>query len=289
MLKILFKINLELFYMRTTLNRKIAIITGASSGIGKQSAQRLEKNGYKIYNLSTSNADSETIVNINLNVVETEKLVSAINSIFMNEKRIDVFINCAGYSVASPLEKTLSTDYKYLFDVNYFAAIEAIKTVLYYMKNQNSGRIILISSVAGVLPIPFQTFYSCSKAALNMLSLELNSELSGYDIKITSLLPGGTRTSFTEKRKIYTKEQNEEYDDNVVNSSKKLKALEQGGMEPEQVAKKVLMLVNKKNPPPIATVGIKNKMFLIMQRLLPSKVILKMIKKQFAIKKQTNN
>lgn len=265
---------------------KIAIITGAASGIGLRCALLLEKQGYKIYNLCKSNAESETIVNINLDISETEKVTSAINSIYMNEKRIDVLINCAGISISCPLEKMLLTDYRHLFDVNFFGAIETIKAVLPYMRSQNYGKIINISSIAAIIPIPFQTFYCCSKAALNMLSLELNTEVNKYGVSVVSLMPGGTKTPFTKKRKIYTEQQNEEYNDNVAASSKKVAQAEQEGMLPEKVAKKVCKLISKKNPKPLATVGAANNLRLFIQMLIPHKIFIKLLTRKFKPEKE---
>jgi len=265
-------------------NKKVAIITGASSGIGLRCALLLESKGYKIYNLSKENAESETIVNITIDISETEKAISAVNSIYTNEKRIDVLINCAGYDIASPLEKTLLTDYRYLFDVNFFSAVEIIKTVLPFMRAQKAGKIINISSVAGVFPIPFQAFYCCSKAALNMLSLVLNTEINKDGIKVASLMPGGTKTPFTKRRKIYSKNISESYDENVLASAKEIARSEQEGMEPEKVAKKVYKLICQKNPKPITTVGFTNNLALLMQRFLPYKILLKFISKKFKSK-----
>lgn len=262
-------------------NKKIAVITGAASGIGLRCALLLESQGYKIYNISTSAVESKTIVNIILDISETEKLLSAVNSIYMNEKRIDILINSAGLSITSPLEKTLSVDYRYLFDVNFFASLETIKAVLPYMRAQKYGRIINISSVAGIIPIPFESFYCCSKAALNILSLALNAEVNEYGVRIISLMPGGTKTPFTRKRKIYSLEISENYNKNVLASAKEIAKTEQEGMDPEKVAKKVYKLILQKNPKPIATVGLKNRLALFVQRLLPCKFLLKIISKKF--------
>lgn len=268
-------------------SKKIAIITGASSGIGLRCAHLLESQGYKIYNLSRTAAESETIINITLDISETEKLLSAVNSIYMNEKKIDVLINCAGYSIASPLEKTMLTDYRYLFDVNFFGGIETIKAVLPYMRAQKYGRIVNISSVAGIIPIPFQSMYCCSKAALNMLSLVLNTEVNKYGIKVASLMPGGTKTPFTKKRKVYSKDLSENYDANVIASAEKIGKSEQEGMLPEKVAKKAYKLILQKNPKPISTVGITNNLLLFAQRLIPFKILVKFLIKKFKVKSKT--
>lgn len=264
--------------------KKIAVITGASSGIGLCCALLLEGQGYKIYNLSRTNVESETVVNINLDLSKAENIAGAIHSIYMNEKKIDVLINCAGTDIASPLEKTPIADYRYLFEVNFFGAVETIKAVLPYMRMQRAGKIINISSLAGIIPIPFQAFYCCSKACLNMLSLNLNLEVNKYGIKIISLMPGGTKTPFTKRRKVYSKEQNENYDIPVSASAKELVKTEQYGMIPEKVARKVYKLILQKNPKPLTAVGFINNLILFIQRFLPNKLLLKILIKKFGPK-----
>ena len=188
--------------MVKTTNKKTAVVVGGSSGIGFETCKRLVNRGWNVVNVSRTNCKAAKVTNIKADAADGEALKNAIKK-SAGKNGISLLIYSAGFSMAAPIEYAKEEDYKYLFEVNFFGALRAIQYAIPYMKNKG-GRIILIGSLGGDLPISFDSFYSSSKAALEMLCRSAYSELKPYNIKVTGVLPGGTSTGFTFKRKVYS-------------------------------------------------------------------------------------
>lgn len=266
---------------------KVALVIGGSSGIGFELVKKLLKNQYIVYNASRNDCVLSGVTNITYDVFND---VNIINNI--KEKRIDLVIYASGFSMAAPIETIESDDFKYLFEVNYFGVLKILKQVIPILKKNESGNIILFSSIASFLNIPYDTYYSGSKIALNLLSLELNLELNRFGIKAKAVCIGPTKTNFSFKRKVYDESKNiiDYYDyDDAVNS---LITFEQKGMSPTRVASKIykeICKMEKKNKiinnKYFVNIGLKNKIYYLLTKFLPSKVIIQMIKKKYNLKK----
>jgi NAD(P)-dependent dehydrogenase (short-subunit alcohol dehydrogenase family) len=175
--------------------------------------------------------------------------------------------------MAAPVECAHENDVRYLFDVNYFGALKAVQAAIPYLK-QSGGSIVLVSSVGGQLPIVFDSFYSSSKAALEMLARGLYGELKHYRIRVTAVLPGGTATAFTYKRKVYPDEENGSYSQDVKKAVAALANIEQGGMAAGEVAEAIYQCVVSEHPPVVKVCGAKNAFYVTMGKLSPQKVTL---------------
>ena len=175
--------------------------------------------------------------------------------------------------MGAPIEKAEEKDYRYLFEVNFFGALRAIQSTIPFMK-ERGGRIILVSSMGGILPIAYDSFYSCSKAALNMLAQSSYSELEEFSIHTTAVLPGGTATTFTFKRKVYSEEQCAGYASKVQQAVSSLADIEQNGMSAGEVSKIIVNCLENKKPPIVVHCGLTNKMYAAAQRILPNKAVL---------------
>lgn len=257
------------------MNKKVAFITGASSGIGFSTAQIFLDNDYIVCNASRRPALDDRIINYTVDVSDTATIDKAVDSIINEYGRIDILINCAGYSMAAPIEEVEDADYKYLFDVNLFGPIHTIKAVIPIMRANGYGRIINVSSIGSVSPIPYDPYYCASKAALDMLSVTLNTELNPYNITVSSILPGGTRTDFTYSRKIYDK------GSKLKRATRTLSRIEQHGMTPQAVAQSIYKLAISKNPKIISTCGLMNKVKCGALRILPKKTVINLSKSIF--------
>ncbi|MBQ9081698.1 MAG: SDR family NAD(P)-dependent oxidoreductase [Clostridia bacterium] len=250
--------------------KPVAVIVGASSGIGLELATALLSKGYTVVNVSRGLAKNERVKNITADVTQGEELEHALQAIGAEYKHVSLLVYSAGFSMAAPLEVAKEADIRYLFEVNYFGAIRAIRCTLPYMK-KNGGKIFLISSLGSSYPIPFDSFYSSSKAALDMLVKGARTELRHYNITLTAVQPGGTSTSFTFKRKIYSDDENGEYAKDVHKAVAALANMEQGGMSPQEVADAVVVELLKNNPAITFVPGRKNKAYRLMSRWLPEK------------------
>jgi short-subunit dehydrogenase len=250
-------------------NKLTAIVVGGSSGIGYETALRLANRGWNVYNISRTPCKSAKVKNLIYDVVAGNTFSDALNSVCEKEG-VDALIYSAGFSLAAPIECANESDIRYLFDVNYFGAVRAMQAVIPYMR-EKGGRIVLVSSLGGDIPIVFDSFYSSSKSALEMLAREAYIELKPYNIKVTAILPGGTATGFTYKRKVYSDEANKDYADKVTYAVGALADMEQGGMSPASVAEDIYNILTQPHPPVVKACGVKNSAYRIMSHIMPEK------------------
>ncbi|HKL94130.1 MAG TPA: SDR family NAD(P)-dependent oxidoreductase [Clostridia bacterium] len=248
---------------------KVCFIIGASSGIGLATAARFLEDGYTVINGSRTECELSGVRNYSVDVATPKTIYAAAKDIAREFGRIDVFIYSAGYSMAAPVEFAKQEDYRYLFDVNFFGVIEGVRAVLPTMKKQGTGTIVVVSSIGGVLPIAFDSFYSSSKAAVNMLVRELNLELAPHKIRAISVMPGGTQTRFTFKRNVYSEEAAGLYADRMDNAVERIAKSEQEGLLPEKVAETIFFVATAKKSPELVAVGVKNKAYHMMDRIMP--------------------
>ncbi len=259
--------------------KEVALVIGGSSGIGASIADLLLNKNYLVHQISRHESLNPRVKSHICDVVNDENLKKIINEIGKSEKKIDVLIYSAGCSMAIPLEYTKKSEYRYLFEVNFFSIIESLKSVLPFMKQQKKGRIVIVSSLGSVIPIAYDSFYSASKASIDSLTLNANLELNPYNIYVTSVLPGGTKTAFTYKRKI-NNAYNSEYQ-NLSSAVKSLEKREQKGMSPDRVAKTIYRQIKKEHPKIVVVSGLKNKIYYGISKIIPKKWLMKIIQKAY--------
>lgn len=184
-------------------NQRIAIVTGASSGIGQATALALSRSGYTVYaaqrTLDDKADDNENIVQIVLDVTDSSSIKSCVDIILKKEGRIDVLINNAGYGSYGSLEEVPLDEARQQFDVNIFGLAELTQAVLPHMRERHSGTIVMISSIAGKISFPFGSWYHASKHALEALSDSLRLEVKPFGISVIIIEPGGIKTRWSDK------------------------------------------------------------------------------------------
>lgn len=261
---------------------KIVLVTGCSSGIGKEVCLQLIKKGYKVYGISRKEFILEGLNHICADVTDKSSVDSAVKQIIENEGRIDVLVSNAGMGISSPIETTNIDDAKRLFDVNFFGMVNVINAVIPYMREKKSGRILLTSSLASKVGLPFQAFYGASKSALDSLGFALNLELHDYNIKICNILPGDTKTGFTANREKQKVVNAGVYAEKMEKSVGKMEKDEQNGMSPKVVAKIIVKYCDKKRIPLQRVVGFKNRTLALLIKLLPVKLANYVVRKMYA-------
>lgn len=250
---------------------KVAIVTGGSSGIGKSAVNALISENCKVYELSRrTNTDSKA-VHISVDVTDETAVSDAVKTIFEKEQHIDILINCAGYGISGAVEFTELHDAKKQFDVNFFGIVNTVKAVLPYMREQKYGRIVNISSVAGVAPIPFQTYYSATKSAINTYSSALANEVKPFGISVTAIMPGDIKTGFTDARKKSICGDTE-YNGRISKSVAKMEHDEMNGMSPEIAGRFICRIALKKSVKPLYSIGFTYKALSLLAKLLPCSV-----------------
>lgn len=257
----------------------VAVITGGSSGIGKATAQYLSEKGFIVYEFSRSGQDTKFVAHITCDVTKEESVAAAVKETVDKAKKIDLLINNAGFGISGAIEDTEIIDAKKQFDVNFFGMAMVTKYALPYLR-ESKGQIINLSSVAGILSIPFQCFYSASKAAINSYSLALKNEVRPFKVRVSAIMPGDIKTSFTQNREKESKQS--VYTKRVESSVKCMEKDETNGMSPQFIAKNIYKLTKKKNPKVIYTAGIKYKLFSFLSKILPERLISYIIYQMYA-------
>jgi len=273
---------------------KVVLITGASSGIGKAIAYELMLMGNRVYGTSRKVVTGSTriypdsvskdqkvveegmgfIEMVQLDVRSEESIKNAVEYVVKKEGHIDILINNAGYGIAGAIEDTTYEEAFSQFDTNFFGVMRICRNVVPIMRREGKGLIINISSVAGLISIPFQSMYSASKFALEAMTEALRIELKPFGIKVVIIEPGDTNTGFTDNR-VLVKGANKEsiYYEKFNKSVNTMIKDEKNGPGPETVAKVVIKAAARKNPPVRIAVGISYKLIVFLKRILPDKLI----------------
>ena len=250
---------------------KTAVITGGSSGIGLATARLFSLKGYKVYELSRHGTSGDNITHIDCDITDDKQVVNAFDTIVAQVGEIDVLVNNAGMGISGPVEFTKEEDMKKQFDVNFFGMVRCVKAVLKYMRKQGFGKIINLSSVAAELSIPYQTFYSASKSAVNAFTLATANEVKPFNIKVCAIMPGDVATGFTANR-----EKSQEGADVYKPLNKSIATMERdeiNGLTPEYIAKRIYKQAKKKSPKVLTICGISYKFFVILAKFLPVRFV----------------
>lgn len=259
----------------------IVIITGASSGIGLATAKYLSNFGYKVYGLSRNVVQDVNFVSLSCDMTNFEQVKKTFNDIFEKEGKVDVLINNAGMGIAGAIEHTTHADIKKIFDLNILAVINSCKCIVPIMRKNKGGKIINIGSIAGVIPIPFQTCYSVTKSAVDMFTMAFGLEVQDFGIKTTCVMPGDTKTGFTDHRVKNELLEDEHYSKRIKESIAKMEDDEIKGKSPETVSKVILKVIKKKKPPSRVAVGGSYKLIVFLSKILPRRFMLKVVKKLY--------
>ena len=232
------------------MKSKIAIVTGASSGIGEATAELLANSGYKVYGTSRKEAQAtqRSYKMIALDVNSEESIEAALKEVVRIEGRIDLLVNNAGFGVApGGAEESSIEQTKMIFDTNFFGIVRMTRAVVPYMRKQGNGRIIKIGSILGLIPAPYMATYAATKHAVEGFSESLDHELRTRGIRVSVVEPGYTNTQF-EANTLEVDAKIDEY--NMVRKAlaKLIKIAVAGGDDPKVVASVVLKAANATHP-----------------------------------------
>ena len=252
---------------------RVALVTGSSSGIGYETALALARDGYHTFasmrNTSKAEelrkiADKENILIsvIELDVDKEDSIVDAIKKVMSDANRIDVLVNNAGYGQFGCTEDVSIEDFRKQFETNFFSVVRIIQEVAPIMRNQGSGIIVNISSVAGRIGLPGSTAYISSKFALEGLGECLRYELGMFGIKTTLIEPGVIKTNFFDSMKISDSKIDPKYKQLTDKMLAGLKMMVELGTAPSQVADVVIKAIHDEEVLPRYIVGTDAAMFM---------------------------
>lgn len=227
----------------------IILITGITSGFGKAMASRLQADGHKVY--GTHRKECERIPGvtyIKADVQTPESIDETVKTVLDAEGRIDVFINNAGMGIGGPLEFTSIEDAQKQMDVNFMGMVRFLNAVVPVMRTQRHGHIICISSIGGLMGLPYQGMYSASKFAIEGYCEALRLEVRQFGIKVTVINPGDFFTGFTAARTKNLPADALAAYPGYSASMASIESDERSGLQPDYLARRICRIVNRKHP-----------------------------------------
>jgi short-subunit dehydrogenase len=262
----------------------VAIITGASGGIGEVTAQALAQAGYRVFGTSRKTPTRPTpgVEHVACDVSSDDSVEAAIAEVLAKAGRIDLLVNNAGVGLIGAAEESSLEQAKSLFDVNVFGVIRTIKAVLPVMRRQRSGRIVNISSVMGLIPAPYFALYGATKYALEGYSESLDHEVRDLGIRVVLVEPAYTRTSF-ESNLIQADQQLGEYTAARSNAEAVMREVMVNADSPEVVAMAVLKASTAAKPNARYTAGGFARQVSLLRRFVPRSAFDKSLRKQLRL------
>ena len=227
----------------------VILITGITSGFGRAMAQQLCADGHKVY--GTYRRDSQQIPGVTYlkaDVQDEASLRSAVNSVIEKEGRIDTVVSNAGMGVGGPLEFTSTEDAQRQMDVNFMGMVRLLNQVVPIMRKQHHGHIICISSIGGLMGLPYQGMYSASKFAIEGYCEALRLEVRQFGIHVTVINPGDFFTGFTAARSKNLPPEAAIAYPGYSESMKGIESDERSGLQPDYLARRISRIVRKRRP-----------------------------------------
>ena len=278
---------------------QVAIVTGGTSGIGKATALALKASGCTVYEFSRRVQGVEGLHHIAADVTSEDSVRAAVAQVMDAEGRIDILVNNAGFGISGAIEFTSTADAKSLFDVNFFGMVNMNRAVIPIMRQAGRGRIVNLSSVAAPVPIPFQAYYSATKASVNAYAMALANELRPFGITVCAVMPGDIHTGFTAARRkvsegddIYGGEilrrsfgvdgaavaQVMDAEGRISRSVARMEHDEQTGMDPAKAGAYIAKVaLRERSHHPLYAIRADYKFFVFLSKILPAQALNRLI------------
>ncbi len=264
--------------------RPVAIVTGASGGIGEATARALQAAGYRVFGTSRRPPATRLagVEHLACDVTSDEAVQTAVGEVLAKAGRVDLLVNNAGVGLIAGAEESSLEQAKSLFDVNLFGVFRTTKAVLPIMRRQGSGRIINISSVMGLIPAPFMALYAASKHALEGYSESLDHETRSSGIRVVLVEPAYTRTSF--EGNVYQADQQlDVYQSARANAERVMRDEMKKADTPELVAIAVVKAATEANPNRRYAAGRMARQVSLLRRFVPASAFDKSLRKQMRL------
>ena len=264
--------------------KKIAVITGGTSGIGLETVKALYDRGYIVYTISRRVVEKHTPehgIHFSADVTNERMLNDIFAEIWKREAQLDICICAAGFGISGAVEFTELEEAKKQLEVNFFGAFLTMKIAASYMRRQGFGKIFAVSSVAGEIAIPFQAFYSASKAALGKLLEAFAAEVFPFGIRCALIMPGDTATPFTDVRN-KSNTGDEAYSGRITKSIAKMECDERHGIPAKKLGAFIASLADKKRLAFFYPYDASYTVLVGLYRLLPRSLALFIIRKLYA-------
>jgi NAD(P)-dependent dehydrogenase (short-subunit alcohol dehydrogenase family) len=256
-------------------NKRVVLVTGASTGIGLACATHLAAQGFRVYGTSRrpSAAHQGGVTMLTADVTDDRSVEQAVAAVLDREQRLDILVNNAGMGIAGAVEDTSIEQATRQLDVNFFGAFRVCRAVLPQMRNQRSGYMVNIGSIGGLVAIPYQAMYSASKFALEGFSESLRMEVRPFGIRVVIIEPGDHKTALTQNRRVEVLPEGP-YNASFQAALAKTAHDEQSGPDPERIARLLHRIVNQRNPRLRYTIGpAAQRAAVLLKRLAPYSLV----------------
>lgn len=267
--------------------KKVALITGASAGMGKETAKLLAQNGYIVYGAARRIAQMQDLKNqgikvLSMDVSDDASMLKGIEEIIKTERRIDVLVNNAGFGSYGAIEDVAIEDARYQLEVNVFGLARLTQLVLPYMRQQRSGKIVNITSIGGKMATPMGGWYHASKFAVEGLSDSLRLEVKPFGIDVILIEPGGVKTEWAgiAMDSMVKVSGNTAYQDMTNKALSVGRSGQKNYAEPSLIAELILKAITIKNPKARYAAGYMSGIILFMKKYLSDGMFDKMIMSQ---------
>ncbi|MGT3181592.1 oxidoreductase [Yersinia enterocolitica] len=264
--------------------KRVALVTGASSGIGEASARKLLAAGYRVYGTSRRGAQAgkHSFPLLTLDVTDDASVGTAIDELLRLEGRIDVLVNNAGFGVAPAAEESSIEQARHIFDTNFLGIVRLSRAVIPHMRRQGSGRIINIGSILGIVPLPYVALYAASKHAVEGYTGALDHELRTQGIRVSVIEPAYMKTQF-ENNNIEPDARLEEYDQIRAKLTKVVSKAMAEAESPEVVADVVVKAAQTSRPKVRYTAGKLAGQLNFILRFAPASFLDKVVRKSLQL------
>ncbi len=254
---------------------KVVLVTGASSGIGEACAKRLAAAGWRVFGTSRNpSGDSRDGVQmVSMDVDDEDSVRAGVKQVLDRAGRLDAVVNNAGFAVMGSIEDTSIDEAKAQLETNFFGVLRVCRAVLPALRAGGGGHIVNISSLAGLVGLPFSGLYSASKFALEGASESLRHEARPFGIRVVLVEPGDFRTQITARRRVAEASRtNEAYCDRFAQFKRKQDQDEAGAPTPEPVARLVERILNNPRPKTRYPVAMPSQWIVVpLKRILPQR------------------
>jgi short-subunit dehydrogenase len=268
---------------------RTALVTGASSGIGRAAARRLVERGFTV--VGTSRAPDhipaedrvEGVVYRTLDLRSHDAVDGFLGALEAEGWHVDVLVNNAGESQSGPLEELPSGAIERIFHVNVLGPVQLTQALLPGMRDRGYGRVVMVGSMLASFPLAYRSSYVASKAALRAFATSARYEMSPFGVWLTTVEPGSVHTGISERRTNYIDEDSPHLKP-FRRMLKNLDGREREGLHPERVARTIVDAIEEDRPAPLYALGSGSPGVFALQRVLPRTAVEKMVARSFGIR-----
>ncbi len=273
--------------MTTGRGSRVVLVTGAGSGLGRATAAHLAGVGHLVFGGDLEPPSVPRVTGLRLDVTDPASVAAAIDEVLRGPGRVDVLVNNAGFGVAGSVEDTSLEEARAQLEVNFFGVLNASRAVLPAMRRQGSGLIVSISSIGGLIALPFQALYSASKFAVEGLVEALGEEVRPFGIEVVLVEPADFHTGFTRARRVVAGARTgSAYDAAFARALRVIETDERTGADPELIGPLVARIIATRHPRLRYSIGSPIERLTIgLRRALPARAFVPLIERHYRVRR----